>query len=280
LKSTAHVVAGLWRVNFLQDPWRLIVVLRILVSFVVLTGAWELIVRVLGISCIILPPPSLIFADLVSILTSGLILQHFQATLLEICVGFILGAVVGVLLGMAIAAWRLLDDLVYPYVVAFNSIPKIALAPLMVTWFGFGLSSKIVMALLMSFFPVLVNTIAGLRSVDAQQLELMRALDASKWQVFLRVRIPSSLPYIFAGLEVGVIVSVIGAIVGEFMGASDGLGYLLVLYNSRLAVGSAFAILVILGATGMLLHQIVVFARRRIVHWVPEEQEEVRITGV
>ena len=255
-------------------------VLRIVASFVVFTGAWEFLVRALGISRIILPPPSLIFTDLVSILTSGLILPHLQATLLEITVGFILGALVGVLLGMAIAAWRLLDDLVYPYVVAFNSIPKVALAPLMVTWFGFGLSSKIVMALLMSFFPVLVNTIAGLRSVDAQQLELMRALDASKWQVFLRVRIPSSLPYIFAGLEVGVIVSVIGAIVGEFIGASDGLGYLLVLYNSRLAVGSAFAILLILGATGMLLHQIVVFARRRIVHWAPEEQEEVRITGV
>jgi NitT/TauT family transport system permease protein len=278
--STAHAAAGLWRVSFLQDRGRLIAVLRIVASFVVFTGAWELIVRVLGVSRIILPPPSLIFADLVSILTSGLILQHLQATLLEISLGFILGAIVGVLLGMAIAAWRVLDDLVYPYVVAFNSVPKVALAPLMVTWFGFGLSSKIVMALLMSFFPVLVNTIAGLRSVDAQQLELMRALDASKWQVFLRVRIPSSLPYIFAGLEVGVVVSVIGAIVGEFIGASDGLGYLLVLYNARLAVGSAFAILLILGATGMLLHQIIVFARRRIVHWAPEEQDEVRITGV
>jgi NitT/TauT family transport system permease protein len=171
-------------------------------------------------------------------------------------------------LGALIAQFRLADKLIYPYVIALQSVPKVALAPLLVIWFGFGLESKVIMTAVIAFFPIIVNTIVGLRTVDQDRIDLMVALKASRWQIFRYVRLPTALPFIFAGLDVGIVLSVIGAIVGEFVGANGGLGYLLLVYHADLKIAAMFALLVILALLGIVLHGIVQIVQRRVVFWV------------
>lgn len=242
----------------------------ILISVASLVGflaAWEAIVRIFRIPEIVLPAPTAILDALVSILVSGAVLTHFGVTLTEILAGFAIGAVAALVLGTLISQFRLVDRIVYPYVIALQAVPKVALAPLLVIWFGFGIGSKILMTAVIAFFPILVNTIAGLRSVEQDRIDLMVALNASRWQIFRFVRLPTALPYIFAGLDVGVVLSVIGAIVGEFVGANAGLGYLLLVYNADLKIAAVFALLVILAALGITLHAIVQAIQKRVMYW-------------
>lgn len=239
---------------------------------------WEIVVRVFEISDLIVPAPSSILDALRASFVSGAIFPHLRITLSEILAGFVLGAVAALVLGCLVAQFRIVDRIVYPYIVSFQAVPKIALAPLLVIWFGFGITSKIIMTALVAFFPILVNTVAGLKSVEQDRLELMRALNASRWQTFRYVLFPTALPFIFAGLDVGVVLAVIGAIVGEFVGASGGLGYLLLFYQAELKNAYVFAILIVLAAIGMALHQIIVFAQRRLVFWSGGASN--RVTGI
>src|SRR5690606_34953635 len=137
----------------------------------------------------------------------------------------------------------LLERTLYPYVVAFQTIPKVAIAPIIVIWFGYGISSKIVITATIAFFPALANTIAGLRATPPEQLELLVAYTATRWQVFWKVKVPQALPYIFVGLDVAIVLSIIGAIVGEFVGARAGLGYLIMQANFSMDMARTFAIL-------------------------------------
>jgi NitT/TauT family transport system permease protein len=237
-------------------------------ALVVFMASWELAVRVLRVPEIVLPAPSNVLATLQAIVVSGAVFKHLGITLTEVLAGFVLGACTALLLGSLIAQFRVMDRILYPYIVAFQAVPKVALAPLLVIWFGFGLESKILMTAVIAFFPILVNTVAGLRTVDQDRIDLMSALNASRWQTFRYVRLPSALPFIFAGLDVGIVLSVIGAIVGEFVGANGGLGYLLLVYNSELRIAAVFAVLVILGALGITLHAIVQVVQRRVMFWV------------
>ena len=148
----------------------------------------------------------------------------------------------------------------------------------MVSWFGFGIESKIVMTIVIAFFPILVNTIAGLQDVDQDQLDLMTSLVATPWQKIRYIRFPNSLPYVFAGLEIGITLSIIGAIVGEFVGATGGLGYLIQFANARLDVANVFAILLVLAALGTLLQTSISVLRRKVVFWA--ETGEDRIVGI
>jgi NitT/TauT family transport system permease protein len=229
--------------------------------------SWELIVWLLGVPEIVLPPPSSILSALVTIVLSGTVLHHLGVTVSEILAGFVLGATAALILGTLISQFRFVDRIVYPYVIAFQAVPKVALAPLLVIWFGFGIGSKILMTAVIAFFPILVNTVAGLRSVEQDRIDLMVALNASRWQIFRFVRLPTALPYIFAGLDVGIVLSVIGAIVGEFVGANAGLGYLLLVYNADLKIAAVFALLVILAALGIVLHFIIQAVQRRVMFW-------------
>ena len=145
----------------------------------------------------------------------------------------------------------------------------------MVIWFGFGLESKILMTAVIAFFPILVNTVVGLRHVEQDRLDLMVALKATRWQIFRFVRLPTALPFIFAGLDVGIVLSVIGAIVGEFVGASGGLGYLLLVYNADLKIAAVFALLIILAVLGIILHGCVMMVQRRVMFWAEAAPDRV-----
>jgi NitT/TauT family transport system permease protein len=170
-------------------------------------------------------------------------------------------------LGCAIGLVPVVERIVYPYVLALQTIPKVALAPLMIIWVGFGIQSKIVTAGLIAFFPVLVNVVAGLKTVEPRRVLLMRALKASPWQTFIKVRLPSMLPYLFAGLEVGIIFAVIGAIVGEFLGSSRGLGSLVIQRQAAIDVAGVFSILVYLSAMGIALNLILRSVAKRYAFW-------------
>ena len=242
--------------------------------FVGLVGGWELAVRVFDISKIVVPAPSAVGMALWSGM-QGDFLMHFGITFYEVIAGFVLGAATGLILGALISQFRLLERALYPYIVAFQTLPKVAIAPIIVIWFGYGVTSKIVITATIAFFPLLANTIVGLRAAPAEQIELMVAFTASRWQVFKLARLPQALPYIFVGLDVAIVLSVIGAIVGEFVGAQAGLGYLILQKNFNMDMAGVFAILIVLSAMGIGLHLLVNAIQRRVVFWMDGATDRV-----
>jgi NitT/TauT family transport system permease protein len=212
---------------------------------------WEVGHHVFEVADYVLPAPSDIFRRIAN--SGPLLLGHALVTLREVAGGFLLGASVGVTVSVLMAWSRTIERMLYPLVISSQTFPKEALAPLFVVWFGFGLAPKIVIAGLISFFPVVVNTTRGLLSVDPLALDLMRSLSASQRQVFLKLRFPNAVPYLFAALKMCVTLSVIGAVVGEFVGSSAGLGHLVRLANTEMATDLIFAALISLGAMGTLL---------------------------
>ena len=239
--------------------------------FVFLIGGWELIVGLFSIPSIIVPPPSAIAKALWANLSTPRFYGHVGVTLWEIIAGFVIGAVIGLVVGVAVGQWKLVEKTIYPYVVAFQTVPKVAIAPLIVIWFGYGIASKIVITALIAFFPVVVNCIAGMNAASHLQIEMLRSFTATRWQIFRMVKLQSSLPFIFAGLDVAIVLAVIGAIVGEFIGAQAGLGFLLLQRNFSMDTAGSFAILIVLSAIGMILHQLMASIRKRVVFWTERE---------
>jgi NitT/TauT family transport system permease protein len=244
-----------------------------LAIFVVFVLLWEASIDLLGISTLILPKPSSVAISLWDGLRSGSLLRNFGVTLYEVVAGFAIGAVGGLLLGAMISQVSLLEKVFYPYVVAFQTVPKVAIAPIIIIWLGFGTFSKVVITATIAFFPVLANTIVGLRAAPADQVELLVSLTANPLQIFWKVRVPQALPYIFVGLDVAIVLAVIGAIVGEFVGSQAGLGYLILQRNLSMDMAGVFAVLVILSAMGVGLHLLVQSLQRRIVFWMDEPPE-------
>jgi NitT/TauT family transport system permease protein len=253
-------------------PIRLEHVLGVLL-FVVLVGVWQAAIEILEISPLLLPSPLAIVHALYDGMRSGILITHFGVTFFETIFGFTLGAALGLFVGALIGLFPLLEKTLYPYVVAFQTVPKVAIAPLFVVWFGFGISSKIVITATIAFFPVLASAIAGLQSTPADQIELLVVYTANRWQVFWKVRVPQALPYIMVGLDVGVVLAVIGAIVGEFVGAREGLGYLIIQRNFSLDMPGVFAILVLLAAMGIGLHLAIKALRHRVVFWMADTRD-------
>ena len=245
------------------------------ILFIVLVCVWETIVRVFHIPQFILPAPSKVAEALWRGLTSGLYVEHLYYTLVSTVLGFLLGSALGFGLGTAVALSRRFEFFLYPYIVMFQSLPKIALAPLIVIWFGLGLSSKVVNAALVAFFPLLVNTIVGLKSADEDRVSLMRSLAASEKQIFWMLRLPNALPFVMAGLDVAMIFALIGAIVGEFVGAKRGLGMLIQSMNFTMDVSGQFSVLLILSVVGLLLNRCIQLIRKRVLVWDPSEKEKV-----
>jgi NitT/TauT family transport system permease protein len=209
---------------------------------------------------------------------SALYIDHIWITVTETLLGFVLGTSLAFVLGTVIALSRPIEYFLYPFVVMFQAMPKVALAPLVIIWFGLGITSKIVAAALVAFFPLLVNTIVGLRSSEEDRVNLMRSLAASRWQIFWMLQLPNAMPYIFAGLEIAMIFALIGAIVGEFVGATAGLGMLIQSMNFTMDVAGQFSVLLILSALGLILNGIVTAFRRRVLFW--DASQKVDIQGV
>jgi NitT/TauT family transport system permease protein len=253
----------------LSQTWLTQVILVVSV-FVVGVTAWQVLVPALHISPFVLPTPLAIGAALKGGLLSGQLVTALWVTMSEIILGFLISAASALALGTLISQVRLLEITIYPYVVAFQTMPKVAIAPLIVAWVGFGIESKVLIVALVSFFPMLVNTIVGLKATPEDKIDLMRSLGASRWKIFYMVKLPEAAPFIFAGINVGVVLAVLGAIVGEFVGAKAGLGYQILQMNYNLDIAGVFAILILLGAIGIALDYLTLLLRKRLVFWHKE----------
>lgn len=227
------------------------------------------------VSALVLPAPTTIAAELGfvmrDIVTGGPMLRHTAVTLAEILAGFGIAVAGGLGLGVMIAELRPVRRMLMPYLISLNAAPKVALAPLLVVWFGFGMASKIIMAALIAFFPVLVNVVAGLTSVDEGKLRLMRSLAASRWTTFTRVKLFDALPHIFAGAKTAIVLAVVGAVVGEFVSADIGLGHLIKKTEYQLDVALTFAAIVLLAGIGILLFYAIEVLERKLVFWTRTE---------
>ncbi|MCB1478732.1 MAG: ABC transporter permease [Rhodobiaceae bacterium] len=226
---------------------------------------WEFYTRYFSVSQIVLPSPSSIadamFAE------RELLLKHTWPTLLECIYGFGLAMVIGIPIAVCVANSRFLNLTFYPILIATQSVPKVAIAPIILVWFGIGMESKLVIAFLVAFFPIVVDTATGLRATPAGLIELSRAFRASPWQIFTKVQFPAALPFIFSGAKVAVTLAVIGAVIGEFVGANEGLGNLLLTANSQLDTPLAWAALITLSLLGILLFLAVAIAEKLLMPW-------------
>lgn len=242
------------------------------VSLVIFFVGWEAIVRITEVSPYIFPAPSKVLDALWYDLRNPDYWLSVGVTLTEILLGFAAGSILGIGLGIALALSPIMDRIFYPYIVAFQSIPKVAVAPLMVVWFGFGMTSKFLIVALTSMFPVLVNTIAGLRSTDGDRMDLLRGLCATRRQSLRYLQFPHAMPYIFAGLNTAIVFAVIGAIVGEFVGARRGLGVVILKANFALDLASVFSSLIVLGFIGVTLNAAVRAVEHRVCFWSGEKR--------
>lgn len=221
----------------------------------VLVGAWEFFARRSGLSALVLPAPSAVAASLWAGLQSGYFWPHIRATLSALLLGLAGGSAAGLLAGMALAESALLERVLKPYVVVSQVVPKLALAPLFVLWFGFGLASTALITGLICFFPLMENTLTSLKHVDPQRLQLFRMLGATRLQTLLRLKLPAGLPGILAGLRVAVVLALVGAVVGEFIGASEGLGAVIIASQGMMDTALMFAALLLIAMIGLALYQ-------------------------
>ena len=231
--------------------------------------AWQLVVSVFQIKEYIVPSPLTTFAHLLDPRIAGEYhwLRHLTATLAEILLSFLATAAAGILVAILVTWSVLLNRLITPIIALFNSLPKIALAPLFLLWFGYGVVPNILIAVLIAFFPVVINTATGLNAVDGDLLDLVRYLHARKWQVFLKIRIPNSLPYIFSGFKISSTLCVVGAIVGEFIASERGLGYLLKDAQAMIDTPTMFAALILISVLGLSLFGAIALLERAVMPW-------------
>jgi NitT/TauT family transport system permease protein len=233
----------------------------------ILLGAWEAVSRTDTVDPIILPPPSEIASASWRLMQEEYFWEAVKITLYETLAGFAIGSAAGLVLGAAIGTVPIVRHVLYPFVIAFQNTPRVALAPLFLTWFGFGLTSKIVMAATICFFPPLINTVVGIDTVDDDARTLLRSFGASRWQTFRKLTLQSSLPMVFAGLKTAMTLALIGAIVAEFVGATKGMGVLINTFNFQLNVAEAFSVIIALSLIGVVLYGVMELLDRRIVFW-------------
>lgn len=234
---------------------------------IAIIAAWQIIVTVRDVSTFVVPPPKDVFEALWKNTREGTYNQHLIFTVRNSLTGFVFGTVLGVLVGAALAASRTLERVLHPYLVAFQTFPKIALVPMLIIWFGFDATPKVIIAGILAFFPVMVNSFAGLVSVDTESEELMRSLRASPWETFIKLRLPTALPFIFAGLELALVLAILGAVTGEFLGSKEGLGFLVQQFSTQLRTEDSFSLLFVFGVLGMGAHVLVSWIRKRVIYW-------------
>jgi NitT/TauT family transport system permease protein len=231
----------------------------------VILAVWEIGARVGGVPAYLLPAPSAIAVRLFNDWRS--IAFHTAVTTSEILIGFLLSIVISIPLAAVLAQFRPVERALYPVLVASQTVPKVAIAPLLVVWFGFGLEPKIIIAFLVCFFPIVIDAMIGFRSTPKEVLWLARSMGTSRWKTFVHFQIPAALPNIFAGVKVASTLAVVGAVVGEFVAADRGLGYQLIVANGTLDVGLSFAILVTLSVLGIVIFAIIDLLERLALPW-------------
>jgi NitT/TauT family transport system permease protein len=229
---------------------------------------WELAVRLFKIPTFVIPAPSAIAAALID--SRAALTAASKATAVEVLFGFVLAAVVGIAVALVIVRFERFGKALYPLVVLFQNVPKVALAPIFILWFGYDLAPKVVLIVVIAFFPVAIDMLAGLQSVEPSFVALMQSVGASRSEILRRVRVPHALPHLMAGLKVAITFSVIGAIVGEFAGASAGLGYVIQFASTQLDTPLVFAALVVVSVLGLFFYYLVEFAERLLVPWSPK----------
>lgn len=237
--------------------------------------AWEAACRGFGVSALVLPAPSAIARALWHGFASGYFWPHLRATVFELVLGVVTGCAVGFAAGVLMAESRVLRALLMPYVVTSQVVPKLALAPLFVLWFGFGSTSTVVITALICFFPLLENTLTALRQVAPERLELFRMLGATPLQTLLRLKLPSGLPGILAGVRVAVVLALVGAVVGEFIGASRGLGALVIATQGTMDTPLMFAVLLLIAALGLVAYQATLLVERWLLLPFTRTSEEI-----
>jgi len=226
---------------------------------------WEILVDVLHVKPVILPPPSLIFAAMVK--HWSYLLANTWPTLFAVTGGFAVAAALGFVIAVGIAYSRWVSEMTYPFLVAAQVLPKVALAPLFLIWFGFGLTPKVVIAALIAFFPIVINTARGLGSVEPELIQYMHSLGASWREIFFKISLPWALPYIFASFRIAITLAVVGAVVGEFISSDNGLGYVINYANTSLDTDVMFGGIFALSALGVVLFLVVVLVERMVLSW-------------
>ncbi|MCA3237715.1 MAG: ABC transporter permease [Curvibacter sp.] len=232
--------------------------------FLLLLAAWEAAVPALGFSNLVLPAPSVIGVALWRGLATGYLWPHIAQTLLELGLGLGLGVLLGFAGGVLLGESPVLRRVLMPYVVTSQVVPKLALVPLFIVWFGFGTTPTVVITALICFFPLLENTLTGIAQTDPARLELFRMLGATRSQTLWRLRVPAGLPAILAGLRVAVVLALVGAVVGEFIGASKGLGALIIAAQGSMDTPLMFAVLLVITVIGLLLYEATLLLERRL----------------
>ena len=261
----------------LNDFWRLparagkrlarIDLVLVPVALVFFIGGWHLLVQWRQYPSFVLPSPGLVWSRFLSLLADGTLATHTGMTLFEVFGGLALGLAVALVTGYGLAKSPLLEKVLSPYIVASQAVPVVAVAPLLVIWFGFGWTSKVLVCALTVFFPALVNTIVGIRSVEPDLRALMRSLQADRWQTFTKLEAPAALPVLFGGLKVSVTLAVIGAVVGEFVGSDRGLGFLINLARGTLDTPMLFVALFTLVVIALLLYSAVSVLEYFVLAW-------------
>lgn len=262
------------RINPLASPR-----VQSILLLITLLGSWEGAVRLFKVPRHLVPPVSDIAIALWRGLATGPFAKdgfwyHGGITLAEILLGFFVGGGIGLAIGIVVSQMPRLERLLEPYVAALQSVPKVAVAPIIVVWLGFGISSKVMIICLLTFFPVLVTSIAGFKAVDPDRIDLLRSLSATPWQIFRKAKFPSALPYIFAGLNMAAAFSVVGAVVGEFVGAQAGLGVLILQMEAQADSGGSFAVCVVLSVIGIALTTALRRVQQRVLHWMPADASQ------
>jgi len=245
--------------------------LRPFFLIILLLVLWDLAIRIFEIPAYLIPRPEQVVGQLISE-WNRLLRESWQTTKATLG-GFALTIVFGIPVAMVIAYSRLVESYVYPLLVFSQSIPKIAIAPLFVVWFGFGILPKIISAFLLGFFPVVVSTVMGLKSVEPDMLDLARSMGASRLQMFTKISLPHALPAIFSGLKVSITLAVVGAVVGEFVGSNSGIGYVLQVANGNFDLPLMFAALVVLSSIGVLLFLAIDIAERLMIPWHASQRQ-------
>lgn len=228
-------------------------------------GAWEAYVQIFDVQKWLLPAPSAIAKALVD--DSGLLATNTVVTLYEVVIGFGVALTSGVILASAIVLSKTIERAIYPFLIASQTIPIIVIAPLLLIWIGYGLAPKVIVVALIAFFPIVVNMADGLKSVDPDTMNLLRTFGANRWQIFIKVQVPTSMPFLFSGMRVAMAVSVIGAVIGEWVGSSQGLGYLMIRSKPQFLTERVFASIAILSVMGVGFFMLVGLAERLSIPW-------------
>ena len=236
-----------------------------LLVFALLVAAWELSVRLLGIKEYLLPPPSRVWTEFVK--RYDPVMASAWVTTKEILAGYALAIVVSIPLALAIAYSRFMEHAVYPVIVFLQIVPKIAIAPLFIIWFGFGFLPKLLLVFLLSFFPIVASSIAGFKGADREMMDFARTTGAGAFRLFTKIRLPQALPQIFTGLKVGAALAATAAVVAEFVASDRGLGYLLLQYNGQLDTPMVFATIVLLSLIGVAVYYAVELIERLAIPW-------------